>query len=101
MRMLGARAFDLGLRAFGRQRFVLHYLLHLLDLVQLEGSSLGGAIDRTPGVGLPFERREAFTSHVMRRLSQLGGAVPMREVAEAYRAENAGPANGRAEHGSG
>jgi peptidoglycan/xylan/chitin deacetylase (PgdA/CDA1 family) len=88
MRMLGARAFDLGLRAYGRRRFALHYLLHLLDLVQIEGSSLGSAFDRTPGVGLPFEHRKAFTTHVMQRLAQVGEAVPMREVAEAYRAEH-------------
>jgi hypothetical protein len=87
MRMLGPRAFDLCLWAFGRRRSVLHYLLHLLDLVQLDGSSLDGMIRSSPGLGLPFERRRAFTAHVMEKLSQVGESVPMREMAADYRAE--------------
>jgi hypothetical protein len=87
MRLLGPRTFDLGLWIFRRRRSVLHYLLHLLDLAQLDGSSLDGVIRGTPGVGLPFERRKAFTTHVMEKLAGAGESVPMREVAEAYRAE--------------
>jgi hypothetical protein len=85
MRMLGLRAFDLCLGAFGRRRSVLHYVLHLFDLVQIDGSSLAGAIRGTPGVGLSFERRKAFTAHVMARLAEVGEPAPLREVAAAYR----------------
>jgi hypothetical protein len=87
MRMLGKRAFDLSLSAFGRRKQVLSYGLHLLDLVRLDGSSLDVAIRNTPGVGLPFERRRDFTHHVMRRLSKVGEAVPIRELAADYRKE--------------
>jgi len=87
MRMLGPKAFDACLRAFGRRKAVLLYALHLLDLVKLDGSSLEQAIGNAPGVGLPFERRRDFTSHVMHRLAEAGEAVPMREFAAGYRAE--------------
>ena len=87
MRMLGPRVFDLGLWASGRRRSVLHYLLHLLDLARIDGSSLDARIRSAPGLGLSFERRRAFTTHVMERLSRAGEVVPMREVAVAYRAE--------------
>ena len=87
MRMLGKRAFDLSLSAFGRRKQVLSYGLHLLDLVRIDGSSLDVAIRNTPGVGLPFERRRDFTHHVMRRLSKAGEAVPIRELAADYRKE--------------
>jgi hypothetical protein len=88
MRMLGPRAFDLCLKAFGRRRPVLHYLLHLLDLVQIDGSSLAGAIRSAPGVGLSFERRRAFTTHVMRRFAEVGEPAPLREVVAAYREQH-------------
>ncbi|MBW2667729.1 MAG: hypothetical protein JRE13_15695 [Deltaproteobacteria bacterium] len=87
MRMLGIRAFDLCLSAFGRRKRVLSYGLHLLDLVRLDGSSLEVAIRNTPGVGLPFERRRDFTHHVMRQLAKAGDAVPIRELASDYREE--------------
>jgi peptidoglycan/xylan/chitin deacetylase (PgdA/CDA1 family) len=87
MRRLGTRVFDLGVRATRNRRPVLHYLLHLLDLAQIDGSSLEAGIRSSPGLGLSFERREAFTAHVMEQLSQLGEAVPMREVAQAFRQE--------------
>jgi hypothetical protein len=88
MRMLGPRVFDLCLRAFGRRQSVLHYLLHLFDLVEIDGSPLAGAIRGTPGVGLPFDRRKAFTAHVMDRLAEVGEPAPLREVAAAYREEH-------------
>lgn len=80
MRMLGPKAFDLGVR-MSRRRPNLHYLLHLLDLAQIEGSPLDAGMKNSPGVGLSFERRVAFTAHVMESLSALGDAVPMRELA--------------------
>jgi peptidoglycan/xylan/chitin deacetylase (PgdA/CDA1 family) len=88
MRMLGPRVFDLCLRAFGRRQSVLHYLLHLFDLVQIDGTPLAGAIRGAPGVGLPFDRRKAFTAHVMGRLAEVGEPAPLCEVAAAYRSEH-------------
>ena len=87
MRRLGVRTFDLCLKAFGRERSALSYILHLLDLVRLDGSPLDRAIQKAPGLGLPFEQRRAFTSHAMQQLAQRGDAVPIREFASAYRAE--------------
>lgn len=94
MRMLGPKVFDWSLRGFGRRKAVLLYALHLLDLVKLDGSSLGAALESTPGVGIPFERREAFTSHVMHALAGAGEAVPMRELAEVVRASGASRTRG-------
>jgi hypothetical protein len=85
MRMLGARVFDLGVR-LSRRRANVHYLLHLLDLAQIEGSSLDAGMRKSPGVGLTFERRSAFTAHAMESLAALGEGVPMRELATETRA---------------
>jgi len=86
MRMLGPRVFDWSVRR-SRGRTVLHYLLHLLDLARIEGSSLDAGMRNSPGVGLPFERRESFTRHVMETLGEAGECIPMRELAVACRAE--------------
>jgi peptidoglycan/xylan/chitin deacetylase (PgdA/CDA1 family) len=87
MRMLGPKIFDLGVRV-SRRRQELHYLLHLFDLARIDGSSLDAGIRNSPGVGLSFERRAEFTAHVMETLSGHGEAVPMRELATAFRAEH-------------
>jgi len=86
MRMLGPGLFDLGVR-MSRRRPVLHYLLHLFDLAEFAGSSLDAGLQKSPGVGLSFERRSAFTAHAMETLAQKGEAVPMREVASTIRAQ--------------
>ena len=83
-----ARIVDIGDKVFG------HYhkaIGHLLDLVRLDGSSLEDAIARTPGLGLPFEQRNAFMRHAMQRFAASGDAVPIREFAAAFRSEQ-GPA---------
>lgn len=87
MRRLGRRVFDAGVRATRGRRPLLHYLLHLLDLADIDGTSLEAGMRSSPGIGLSFERRRAFTTHVMEQLSQLGEAVPMREVAADLRAQ--------------
>jgi len=91
MRRLGPRAFDALLRAHG-ERDLLHALFHLIELADLRGTSLGDALDRAPGLGVPFEARCRFLEHAVAALARRGQAVPLREVAEAQRRRDAAAA---------
>ena len=79
------RAFDWLLRAYGRERALLHSLFHLIELAEVRGTSLGDALDRTPGLGVSFERRERFLEHAIGAMALRGEAVPLPEVALAQR----------------
>lgn len=88
LRLLGRRVFDGFVRIYGRDQRVLHLLMHLIDLVDLEGSSLGRAIASSPGLGVPFAKRERFVAHAMQRLSEVGEPATLRELAREVRAEH-------------
>ena len=85
LRLMGRRAFDACIRAYGRRHSSLQVLMHLIDLVDLEGTSLGSAISKSPGLGVPFERRERFAHHLMGRLAELGEPATLREIAGDHR----------------
>ena len=84
-RLLPPSAFALALRGQGRQP--LRMLFHLLDLADLRGSALEDALGRTPGVGVPFERRERFVDAALAALVARGSAVPLREIARELHVE--------------
>jgi hypothetical protein len=105
MRMLGPRFFDMCVRIYGR-RPLLHVMFHAIDLIDLTGTSLHAAIRRTPGLDVPFPRRERFVSHVVERLAGIAEGVPLREVARDLHAHGAqgiraDGAEGIHAHGSG
>ena len=85
LRLMGRRVFDAFIRAYGRRRSELQVLMHLIDLVDLDGTSLGRAISNAPGLGVPFERRERFAHHLMSRLAALGEPATLREIAADHR----------------
>jgi len=87
LRLFGTRVFDAFVRVYGRKQNVLHLMMHLIDLVDLQSSSLGRAVARSPGLGVSFDKRERFVAHVMQRLSEVGEPLPMRELAREVRAE--------------
>jgi hypothetical protein len=81
-RMLRPGVFDASLRLHARaRRPVLTMIYHLLDLVDYRGSPLEEALRRTPGVGIPFERRERFMERSLASLARAGACVPLREAA--------------------
>ena len=79
--MLGVRAFERAVRWSAKGGGPLNMIYHLIDLVDLEGSSLGKAIGRTPGLGVAFERRQHFVDRSAAILATLGEAVPLCELA--------------------
>ena len=81
LRMLGPRFFRRCVRRYGEQRSVLQMAFHLMDLVDLGETSLSGAVDRTPGLGVSFERRAGFVSSAIETLSRVGENATMGEVA--------------------
>ena len=83
LRLLGRRFFDLLLRGYDQRSPVLLPIFHLIDLVDLSGSSLDDAMARMPGLGVPFARREHFMTHAFERLAAAGDAVPVLEFARA------------------
>lgn len=87
LRLLGPHALRLLVRAHGR-RHPLHVLFHLIELADLHATSLGRALERTPGLGLPLARRERFIASAIATLARAGEAVPMREVAHEWLAEH-------------
>lgn len=87
LRLLGTRAFDAFVAAFGERERMLHIQLHLIDLVDLGDSSLGRAMSDSIGLGVPFARRLRFAEHAMERLSRAGEGVPLREISREIRAE--------------
>ena len=80
LRRLGAWSFDALARLHSAQK-PLHMGFHALDLMDLDGTSLGVQLARLPGLDLPFERRERFVSHVFERMASIGESVPLRELA--------------------
>ncbi len=84
MRMLPLKAFDAAVRFHGRRRPILHMLFHLIDLYDTQGTPLGDAIERTPGLGISVERRRAFVAHAFERMSRGNEAVPLRDVAQDF-----------------
>ena len=63
------------------RRPVLTMIYHLLDLVDYRGSPLEDALRRTPGVGVPFERRARFMDRSLASLARAGACVPLRDAA--------------------
>ena len=92
MRMLPPRAFDAAVRLHGTRRPILHMLFHLIDLYDMEGSPLGEAMRRAPGLSVPHSRRQAFVAHAFERMSRQGEAVALREVAQQFLAARSGAA---------
>ncbi len=80
-RMFAPGVFDWAVRMHGRRRPMLHMLFHLIDLFDLQGTSLETALERTPGLGVPIERRRAFVAHAFERMTAQGQAVSLRELA--------------------
>jgi len=80
-RMFAPGVFDWAVRMHGRRRPMLHMLFHLIDLFDLRGTSLEAALARTPGLGVPIERRRAFVAHAFERMTAQGEAVSLRELA--------------------
>jgi hypothetical protein len=82
LRLLGTRGFD-GLVGAHRGP-LLHCLFHLIEVADLHATSLGRALERTPGLGLPLARRTRFVNAAVARLARAGEAVTMRELARAW-----------------
>ena len=85
-RILGPRAFAVALRGHARSRGAAHLMLHLLDLVDWHGTSLGDALERTPGVGVSFARRRRFVDRACAALASRGTPATLLEVATECRA---------------
>jgi peptidoglycan/xylan/chitin deacetylase (PgdA/CDA1 family) len=85
-RLLGPRAFALALRLHGPARGAAHLMLHLLDLVDWQGSPLGAALSRAPGVAVGFERRRRFVDGASAALAARGEPATLRELAALCRA---------------
>lgn len=86
LRMLGPRFFRRCVNAYGRERDVLHMAFHLMDLVDHDGTSLGRAVDRSPGLGVSFERRADFVGKALETLAAAGEPATLREVAQQHAA---------------
>jgi hypothetical protein len=87
-RMFPTSVLDAAIRMHGRKRPILHMLFHLIDLVDLAGTPLQQALERTPGLSVPLARRRRFIEHAFARLSAVGDAVPLIEVAEEFRSRH-------------
>jgi hypothetical protein len=85
-RLLGPGAFAFALRAHARSRGAAHLMLHLLDLVDWEGTALGDALESTPGVGVSFARRQRFVDRACEALASRGTPATLRDVALECRA---------------
>jgi hypothetical protein len=83
VRLLGTRFFDWCLRA-PRREAELHMLFHMIEMADFGDTALADAIESTPGIGIPLERRVSFLSHAVEALSRHGTCVPMRELARHY-----------------
>ncbi|MGH0029572.1 MAG: polysaccharide deacetylase family protein [Myxococcota bacterium] len=81
LRMLGPGFFRRCVRGYGTERPVLHVAFHLMDLVDHAGTSLGAAVDRSPGLGVPFEKRERFVASALETLAGVGENATLAEVA--------------------
>jgi len=85
-RMLPPRVFEVLAAWSARRRDPIDMIYHLMDLMDLEGSPLEDAVARAPGLGVPFARRARFVERSVGALAALGEAVPLCEVAAAFRA---------------
>lgn len=83
-RMFPLCVLDRAVRMHGRKRPTLHMLFHLIDLFDLKGTSLESALLRTPGLGVPVERRRAFVAHAFERITDQNESVTLREVAQEH-----------------
>lgn len=81
LRMLGPRFFRARVKGYGRKRGLLHMAFHLMDLVDHAGTSLGEAVERSPGLGVPFERRARFVRSALAALAEAGESATLREIA--------------------
>ncbi len=84
LRMFGGKPFDWLVSAYPKRRFFLQMLFHLIDLADLEDSSLGQALAKTPGLDVPLARRQHFVDAAVERLSRRAKPATLREVAQAY-----------------
>ncbi|HVN39278.1 MAG TPA: polysaccharide deacetylase family protein [Myxococcota bacterium] len=85
-RLLGPGAFAFALRGHAPARGAAHLMLHLLDLVDWHGTGLGDALERTPGVGVSFARRQRFVDGACEALVARGKPATLRDVALECRA---------------
>lgn len=88
LRLFPPRVFDWAVRMHGRKRPMLHMLFHLIDLFDLEGTPLERALRRTPGLGVPIDRRRAFVAHAFARMTAEGQGVTLREMARDFLDQN-------------
>jgi peptidoglycan/xylan/chitin deacetylase (PgdA/CDA1 family) len=91
-RMFSPGVFDWAVRMHGRKRPTLHMLFHLIDLFDLKGTSLEDALARTPGLGVPIDRRRAFVAHAFECMTAQGEGVALREVAREHLRQTGLPA---------
>lgn len=92
LRLFGAAFFRACVRAHGRRRPMLHMAFHLMDLMDLRGTSLGRAVSRSPGLDVPFERRRAFVDAALAALAAAGESATLLDVAREHAAGVAAPA---------
>lgn len=88
--------FTTAVRWHGRNAVLLQMLFHLIDLVELGDSSLGEALRRMPGLGVPFDRRADFVDRALATLKALGEPVCLRDVAREFRVRRGLPVPGAA-----
>jgi peptidoglycan/xylan/chitin deacetylase (PgdA/CDA1 family) len=84
LRLLGPGLFRRCVRLYGRRRPMLQMAFHLMDLVDLSGTSLGQAVSQSPGLAVPFERRERFVDAAIEALSRTGESATLREIAREH-----------------
>ncbi|MDG2336351.1 MAG: polysaccharide deacetylase family protein [Myxococcota bacterium] len=84
MRLLPTFLFDAAVRAHGTRRPTLHMLFHLIELYDLEGTSLGEGMGRMPGLGVSIARRREFVAHAFARMARDCEAVALLDVARDY-----------------
>jgi hypothetical protein len=61
---------------------------HLLDLMDLSGTSLSRALASTPGLAVPYDRRRSFVRTALESIARMGEPATMREVAADYAASH-------------
>lgn len=88
LRLFGAGFFRACVRVHGTRRPMLHMAFHLMDLVDWEGTSLGAAVSRSPGLGVPFARRERFVSEALAILAGAGESATLCELARGHAVAN-------------
>ncbi len=84
LRRLGCGFFSRILRWYGDQQTELHSLFHMIELAALDDTSLGRALERTPALAVPLERRVLFVDHCFGELGAVGEPSTLRELAKSY-----------------